>query len=139
MRSKLKITGAGQPAESNPAGLGQWLSGRGGAVGGQGTGPVAPAQVAEAATLTILYASQTGNAKSVASNIKAAAESQGLAVALQDIASYKTNALTKEKYLIIVTSTYGEGEPPERRSVFINSCLAKKRQHYRSCITPYWG
>lgn len=93
---------------------------------GQGAGPIAQAPVAEAATLTILYASQTGNAKGVASKIKAAAESQGVAVSLQDIASYKTNALAKEKYLIIVTSTYGEGEPPEAAVSFHKFLFGKK-------------
>lgn len=93
---------------------------------GQGVGPVAQAPVAEAATLTILYASQTGNAKGVASKMKAAAESQGVAVSLQDIASYKTNALAKEKYLIIVTSTYGEGEPPEAAVSFHKFLFGKK-------------
>lgn len=80
----------------------------------------------EAATLTILFASQTGNAKGVASKIKAAAESQGLAVQLQDIGSYKTNALVKEKFLIIVTSTYGEGEPPESAVSFHKFLFGKK-------------
>lgn len=80
----------------------------------------------EAATLTILYASQTGNAKGVASKIKAAAEGRGLAVQLQDIASYKTNALVKEKFLVIVTSTYGEGEPPESAVSFYKFLFGKK-------------
>lgn len=80
----------------------------------------------QAAVLTILYASQTGNAKGVASKIKAAAEAQGVAVQLQDIASYKTNALAKEKFLIIVTSTYGEGEPPESAVSFHKFLFGKK-------------
>jgi sulfite reductase (NADPH) flavoprotein alpha-component len=80
----------------------------------------------QAAVLTILYASQTGNAKGVASKIKAAAEAQGVAVQLQDIASYKTNALAKEKFLIIVTSTYGEGEPPEAAVSFHKFLFGKK-------------
>ena len=93
---------------------------------GQGAGAVAATQVAEAATLTILYASQTGNAKAVASKIKAAAESKGFAVAFSDIAGYKTNALAKEKFLIIVTSTYGEGEPPESAVSFHKFIFGKK-------------
>lgn len=93
---------------------------------GQQAAPVAAAQVAEAATLTILYASQTGNAKGVAGKIKAAAEQQGFAVQLLDIASYKTNALVKEKFLIIVTSTYGEGEPPESAVSFHKFLFGKK-------------
>lgn len=80
----------------------------------------------QAAVLTILYASQTGNAKGVAAKIKAAAEAQGVAVQLQDIASYKTNALAKEKFLIIVTSTYGEGEPPESAVSFHKFLFGKK-------------
>ena len=93
---------------------------------GQGTGTVAATQVAEASTLTILYASQTGNAKAVASQLKAAAESKGFAVAFSDIAAYKTNALAKEKFLIIVTSTYGEGEPPESAVSFHKFLFGKK-------------
>lgn len=92
--------------------------------GGAALTPAAASQ--EAATLTVLYASQTGNAKGVASKIKAAAESRGLAVQLQDIASYKTNALAKEKFLIIVTSTYGEGEPPESAVSFYKFLFGKK-------------
>ena len=90
------------------------------AVAGAATAPQ------QAAVLTILYASQTGNAKGVASKIKAAAEAQGVAVQLQDIASYKTNGLVKEKFLIIVTSTYGEGEPPESAVSFHKFLFGKK-------------
>ncbi|MDZ7869158.1 MAG: assimilatory sulfite reductase (NADPH) flavoprotein subunit [Rheinheimera sp.] len=93
------------------------------AAGGLPTPATAPQQ---AAVLTILYASQTGNAKGVASKIKAAAEAQGVAVQLQDIASYKTTALVKEKFLIIVTSTYGEGEPPESAVSFHKFLFGKK-------------
>ena len=78
------------------------------------------------AVLTILFASQTGNAKGVASKLKAAAEQLGLNVNLQDIASYKTNALAKEQHLIIVTSTYGEGEPPESAVSFHKFLFGKK-------------
>jgi len=92
----------------------------GSAVAGAATAPQ------QAAVLTILYASQTGNAKGVASKIKAAAEAQGVAVQLQDIASYKTNGLVKEKFLIIVTSTYGEGEPPESAVSFHKFLFGKK-------------
>ncbi len=92
-----------------------------------GAGAVSTATAPQqAAVLTILYASQTGNAKGVAAKIKAAAEAQGVAVQLQDIASYKTNALAKEKFLIIVTSTYGEGEPPESAVSFHKFLFGKK-------------
>ena len=70
-------------------------------------GGVAPAaQAAEAASLTILYGSQTGNAKGVASQLKAQAESRGLTVKLVNMADYKPNNLKKEKFISVVVSTY---------------------------------
>ena len=73
---------------------------------------VAP-QAGEAAVLTILYGSQTGNAKGVANQLKEQAESRGLAVKLVNMADYKPNQLKKEKFIAVAVSTYGEGEPPE--------------------------
>ncbi len=77
-----------------------------------------PAVIGAAATapsgnLTILYGSQTGNAKGVASAIKAQAEARGLPVTLTSMADYKPKQLKKETHLLVVVSTYGEGEPPE--------------------------
>ncbi|MFM5293433.1 assimilatory sulfite reductase (NADPH) flavoprotein subunit [Aeromonas veronii] len=64
-------------------------------------------------SLTILYGSQTGNAKGVATAIKAQAEARGLPVTLASMADYKPKQLKKESHLLVVVSTYGEGEPPE--------------------------
>jgi sulfite reductase (NADPH) flavoprotein alpha-component len=91
---------------------------------GQDTAPAQ--QSGESSVLTILYGSQTGNAKAVATKVKAAAEQQGITVKLTDIGSYKTTQLAKEKYLLIVTSTYGEGEPPESAVAFHKFLFSKK-------------
>ncbi|OHU85954.1 MULTISPECIES: assimilatory sulfite reductase (NADPH) flavoprotein subunit [Pseudoalteromonas] len=90
--------------------------------GGAGT----QAAAVEAAPLTILYGSQTGNAKAVASQLKAQAESRGLSVKLVNMADYKTSALKKEKFLAIAVSTYGEGEPPEDAEA-LHAFLASKK------------
>ncbi|WP_429116622.1 assimilatory sulfite reductase (NADPH) flavoprotein subunit [Aeromonas hydrophila] len=71
------------------------------------------AATAPSGNLTILYGSQTGNAKGVASAIKAQAEARGLPVTLTSMADYKPKQLKKETHLLVVVSTYGEGEPPE--------------------------
>ncbi|WP_165791330.1 assimilatory sulfite reductase (NADPH) flavoprotein subunit [Aeromonas jandaei] len=68
---------------------------------------------APSGSLTILYGSQTGNAKGVASAIKVQAEARGLPVTLASMADYKPKQLKKESHLLVVVSTYGEGEPPE--------------------------
>ncbi|MEM9632239.1 MAG: assimilatory sulfite reductase (NADPH) flavoprotein subunit [Pseudomonadota bacterium] len=92
-----------------------WISGYlAGSANSAAGNPVAPvAAVAEAATLTVLYGSQTGNAKGVAENVGAKAKEKGLDVKVVNMAHYKPNQLKNEKFIVIVVSTYGEGEPPE--------------------------
>lgn len=92
-----------------------WVSGYLYGLSQSGQQPVATstAAVAPAGNLTILYGSQTGNAKGVASAIKAQAEARGLPVTLTSMADYKPKQLKKETHLLVVVSTYGEGEPPE--------------------------
>lgn len=92
-----------------------WVSGYLYGLSQSGQQPVATstAAVAPGGSLTILYGSQTGNAKGVASAIKAQAEARGLPVTLTSMADYKPKQLKKETHLLVVVSTYGEGEPPE--------------------------
>ncbi|MFM5146450.1 assimilatory sulfite reductase (NADPH) flavoprotein subunit [Aeromonas rivipollensis] len=71
------------------------------------------AVAAPGGSLTILYGSQTGNAKGVASAIQAQAKARGLPVTLTSMADYKPKQLKKESHLLVIVSTYGEGEPPE--------------------------
>jgi len=80
----------------------------------------------EAAALTILYGSQTGNSKGVATKLKEQAEPRGLAVKLVTMADYKPTALKKEKFLTVVVSTYGEGEPPEDAETLHEFLTTKK-------------
>lgn len=80
----------------------------------------------EAVALTILYGSQTGNAKGVAAKLKAQAESRGLAVKLVSMADYKPTALKKEKFITVVVATYGEGEPPEDAEALHEFLTTKK-------------
>ncbi|CAM4205982.1 assimilatory sulfite reductase (NADPH) flavoprotein subunit [Pseudoalteromonas ostreae] len=80
----------------------------------------------DAAALTILYGSQTGNSKGVATKLKEQAESRGLAVKLVSMSDYKPTALKKEKFLTVVVSTYGEGEPPEDAET-LHEFLATKK------------
>lgn len=93
-----------------------WVSGYLYGLSQAGVQPVATAGAEVAApsgSLTILYGSQTGNAKGVATAIKAQAEARGLPVTLASMADYKPKQLKKESHLLVVVSTYGEGEPPE--------------------------
>lgn len=86
--------------------------------------PSAPAVAAK--TLTILYASQTGNAKGVASKLEQSAKAAGINVVLKNIADYKAKALKNESHLLIVASTNGEGEAPDDAIEFHEFLLGKK-------------
>jgi len=86
--------------------------------------PVAP--VVAAKTLTILYASQTGNAKGVAKQLEQSAVAAGINVNLKNISDYKAKGLKNETHLLIVASTNGEGEPPDDAIEFHEFLLGKK-------------
>ena len=76
----------------------------------------APASVAASAPapkVTVLSASQTGNAKSVASNLAKQLIQLGAEVTLVSASDYKAKNIANERLLLLVTSTQGEGEPPE--------------------------
>ncbi len=90
--------------------------------------PSAPAVAAK--TLTILYASQTGNAKGVASKLEKSAKAAGINVVLKNIADYKAKALKNESHLLIVASTNGEGEAPDDAIEFHEYLLVKKHLNY---------
>lgn len=76
-----------------------------------GGGPAAAAQAGQ--RLTVLYGSQTGNARREAEKIAAAAEAAGLAVRLVRTDAYPTRELASERLLYLVISTQGEGDPPD--------------------------
>ncbi|MEK4532603.1 assimilatory sulfite reductase (NADPH) flavoprotein subunit [Solibacillus sp. FSL K6-1554] len=75
---------------------------------------------------TILYGSQTGNAQQVAGKLKTALESQGVEVVLSAMSDFKTNNLKKQKNIFIITSTHGEGDPPDN-AISFHSFLYGKR------------
>ncbi|MEM7598210.1 MAG: flavodoxin domain-containing protein, partial [Pseudomonadota bacterium] len=104
-----------------------WISGYLAATATQGgvAGPVA-APAAEAAPLTILYGTQTGNAKHVASDLAEGAKARGMDVKLVNMADYKPTQLKNEKFITIVTATYGEGDPPEGAEKFYDFVGSKK-------------
>ncbi|MEL7255785.1 MAG: assimilatory sulfite reductase (NADPH) flavoprotein subunit [Pseudomonadota bacterium] len=103
-----------------------WVSGYLAATAQAGDVQPAAAPVAEAAPLTILYGSQTGNAKHVASDLAEAAKGRGLDVKLVNMADYKPSQLKNETFITIVTATYGEGDPPEGAERFYEFVHSKK-------------
>ena len=76
--------------------------------------------------LTILYGTETGNAAELARSLEAAAKARGLAPVLADMADYKVRQLGQEQDVLIVVSTYGEGDPPQPATGFFEFVEGRK-------------
>ncbi|MCL1499326.1 assimilatory sulfite reductase (NADPH) flavoprotein subunit [Xanthomonas nasturtii] len=76
-------------------------------------GGQAQAIAQEGQRLTVLYGSQTGNARREAEHLAADAEAAGLSVRLLRADAYPTRELASERLLYVVISTQGEGDPPD--------------------------
>ncbi|TBL67690.1 NADPH-dependent assimilatory sulfite reductase flavoprotein subunit [Hafnia alvei] len=104
-----------------------WLSGYfWGMVNQQpGTVAVTPAPAA-AASITVISASQTGNARRVAEQLRDDLTAAGLGVTLVNAGDYKFKQIAQEKLLLVVASTQGEGEPPEEAVALHKYLFSKK-------------
>lgn len=70
-----------------------------------GQGPVVP--------VTILWGSQTGNAESCAKKLSKGMRGGAFEAEVFDMAEYDQARLPSEKNILLITSTYGDGEPPD--------------------------
>lgn len=91
-----------------------------------GTAVAAPAPAAEVPTITLISASQTGNARRVAEALRDDLLAAKLNVKLVNAGDYKFKQIAAEKLLVIVTSTQGEGEPPEEAVALHKFLFSKK-------------
>lgn len=80
------------------------------------TGPAAESK--PLTPLTILFGSQTGNAENLSKCIAKEAGKRGFAPTVQDLGKYATAQLASEQALLVITSTYGDGEPPDNAKAF---------------------
>ncbi|GLQ98411.1 assimilatory sulfite reductase (NADPH) flavoprotein subunit [Dyella mobilis] len=97
-----------------------------------------PAAATEAqARLTVLYGSQTGNAKRIAEDLGRRATSAGLAVRVVRADAYPTRELKQERLLYLVVSTQGDAEPPDDSRAlveFLNGARAPKLEGLRYAV-----
>lgn len=80
-----------------------------------GAQPVAPAQASRPArALTILFASESGNAERLAQDAAKSARKSGFKPTIIDFADLDPATLAQSERLLVIASTWGEGEPPGR-------------------------
>ena len=85
----------------------------------------APATAARPrASLTVLYATESGNAEGLAIKAKKAAQKHGLDARVIDMADADMGLLAKAKNLIVYAATWGEGEPPGRAADFYHALMS---------------
>ena len=76
--------------------------------------------------LDILYATQTGNAETVAKKLQQLAKNQGFNANLVEMNYHNINTFRQLRNVAIVTSTYGNGEVPEMGIDFWNELKSSK-------------
>ena len=92
---------------------------------GAAVATAAPAAT-ETPTITLLSASQTGNASRVAEALRDDLLAAKLNVKLVSAGDYKFKQIANEKLLVVVASTQGEGEPPEEAVALHKFLFSKK-------------
>lgn len=119
-----------------------WVGGYFTGLSAQGAGSAVPAAGAVAggdpdSVFTILYGSQTGHARSVAEELRDAAQEAGLAVECVSMGKFKEKNLKKLKYVAVITSTQGEGDPPDdalNLVEYMNSNKAPKLEDFQFAV-----
>ncbi|AST81204.1 TPA: NADPH-dependent assimilatory sulfite reductase flavoprotein subunit [Citrobacter farmeri] len=104
-----------------------------------GTTVATPTPVAEMPGITLLSASQTGNARRVAEALRDDLLAAKLSVTLVNAGDYKFKQIANEKLLIVVTSTQGEGEPPEEAVALHKFLFSKKAPKLENTAFAIFG
>ncbi|MBV9756071.1 MAG: flavodoxin domain-containing protein [Alphaproteobacteria bacterium] len=84
--------------------------------------PAAPP--ARKTPLTILYATESGNAETLAASARKEAARLGFAAKVVDMADTTPAELARAGNLLVIASTWGEGDPPQRAEEFFTALLA---------------
>jgi sulfite reductase (NADPH) flavoprotein alpha-component len=76
--------------------------------------------------VTILFGSQSGNAASLAKKAAKTLENNGFKVTVSAMSDFKPNNLKKLENLLVISSTHGEGEPPDNAISFHEFLYSKR-------------
>ena len=74
--------------------------------------------------MTILYGSQSGNAESAAKELRKYGKTQGFEANIVELDGVDISDLQNIQHLLVICSTFGEGEPPDNAQAFYNAIMA---------------
>jgi len=100
-----------------------------------GSDVTATSDAGGSADITLLVGSQTGNSEALAEQTHQLATSRGLRTVIKKMGDYKLPQLKAEKNLLVIVSTYGEGDPPDNSREMYEYLFSKrapslKQAHY---------
>ncbi|MES2776717.1 MAG: flavodoxin domain-containing protein [Bacteroidota bacterium] len=95
-----------------------WLNGYLNGVVAQQTKPVTVPAKGGVEKLTIVYGTETGNSKKLATDFAHKVKQKGILPKVIGLDQYRLTDLPKEEYLLAVISTQGEGDPPDAAKKF---------------------
>ena len=81
-------------------------------------GPSGPPVVIPTVPVTVIYGSQTGTAEGLAKKLFKTLKKGNFEPQIHNMGAYESSRLPQEKNLLIITSTYGDGEPPDSAADF---------------------
>ncbi|MBK1834370.1 diflavin oxidoreductase [Roseibacillus ishigakijimensis] len=87
------------------------------------SGVAAPAAAAGKTPLTVLYGTESGNSESLADQTVKAAKKKGFKAVMKNMADCQPADLAKETNLLVIVSTWGEGDPPEAAEEFYKALM----------------
>jgi len=100
-----------------------WLSGYLAAAPAAATS--APAAAVKA---LIIYGTESGNSEKLADRAAKEAKKKGIAATVKNMADISPADLTKHKNLLVVVSTWGDGEPPDTATKFYKEFMASEQK-----------
>src|SRR4051812_14599381 len=95
-----------------------WLNGLLAGFFSAAPGSQAPAPAPVKLKVTVLFGSESGNSEALAKRIAKAAQKRGWESSALGLDKIPARDLRKESCVLIVTSTFGDGEPPENAKAF---------------------
>ncbi len=86
----------------------------------------APAVAAPAASVKalVLYGTESGNSEKLADRTAKEAKKKGIAATVKNMSDLKPADLAKHQNLMVVVSTWGDGEPPDTATAFYKEFMA---------------
>ena len=111
-----------------------WLSGF---LAASGTAAAAAPVPVSAGTLTVLYGTESGNSEVLADRAVKAAKKRGFQAVMKNMSEISLAELAKSTKLLVIVSTWGDGEPPETAvsfyKEFMNSDLSLSDLRFSVC------